>query len=153
MFAYLRSIKLEPIEWEYAVGLTGEGSPYIGDVLATAFDAAQAVVVLLTPDETVQLDPIFSTGEEDTESKPARQSRPNVLFEAGMALGRHATRTILVEIGEVRPFSAVAGRHAIRLSNDQSARRALVSRLKAAGCELDLADGLWSTAGNFSIEA
>lgn len=51
MFEFLRSINLSPIEWTRAVELTGEGSPYIGQVLDAAFDHAIAVVVLMTPDE------------------------------------------------------------------------------------------------------
>ena len=49
MFSFLRSIGLQPIEWSQAVAATGEASPYIGVVLDSAFDAAQAVVVLMTP--------------------------------------------------------------------------------------------------------
>src|SRR5215468_9339290 len=51
MFTFLRAIGLAPIEWSEAVKLTGEASPYIGNVLDAAFNAAQAVVVLLTPDD------------------------------------------------------------------------------------------------------
>ena len=49
IFSFLRSIGLQPIEWSQAVAATGEASPYIGTVLDGAFDAAQAVVVLMTP--------------------------------------------------------------------------------------------------------
>jgi len=113
MFEYLRSINLAPMEWTQAVELTGVGSPYIGQVLDAAFDNARAVVVLLTPDEIAYLQPRYGNGEHDLETLPAPQARPNVLFEAGMALGRDASRTVLVEVGEVRPFSDVAGRHAV----------------------------------------
>lgn len=52
MFEFLRSISLAPMEWTTAVQHTGEGSPYIGQVLDAAFSHATAVVVLMTPDET-----------------------------------------------------------------------------------------------------
>lgn len=42
LFAFLRSIGLEPMEWSQALAMTGKGSPYIGEVLNVAFGAAQA---------------------------------------------------------------------------------------------------------------
>jgi len=150
MFDFLRSINLSPMEWSHAVELTGKGSPYIGEILDAALDAAAAIVVLMTPDEIAYLLPSFGDGESDPETKPAAQARPNVLFEAGMALGRDPRRTVLVEIGDVRPFSDVAGRHAIRLTNDASRRQELANRLKTAGCEVDLRGTDWHTTGDFT---
>lgn len=150
MFDFLRSINLAPMEWTRAVELTGEGSPYIGQVLDAAFDYAQAVVVLLTPDEVAYLQPRYASGEHDPEIEPAPQTRPNVLFEAGMALGRDATRTVLVEVGTVRPFSDVAGRHAVRLNQSVHARQALAQRLQTAGCAVDLSGTDWHSAGDFT---
>ena len=150
MFDFLRSINLSPMEWTTAVELTGEGSPYIGQVLDAAFDHATAVVVLMTPDEVAYLQPRYGIGESDQETQPAPQARPNVLFEAGMALGRDAKRTVLVEVGEVRPFSDVAGRHAIRLSNAPASRQALASRLRTAGCAVDLNGTDWHATGDFT---
>ena len=88
MFAFLRAIGLDPIEWSVAVQMTGEGSPYIGQVLDVAFDAAQAIVVLLTPDDIAYLRTEYANGEDDPETQALAQARPNVLFEAGMAMGR-----------------------------------------------------------------
>ncbi len=148
MFAFLRSLDLRPIEWTFAVELTGKGSPYIGEVLDAAFDHAQAVIVLMTPDEVAYLQPAYALAENDPDTLPAAQARPNVLFEAGMALGRDAQRAILVELGEVRPFSDVAGRHAIRLNNEPSARQALAGRLRTAGCPVDLSGTDWQRSGD-----
>lgn len=150
MFEFLRSINLAPMEWTHAVELTGVGSPYIGQVLDAAFENARAVVVLLTPDEIAYLQPRYGNGEHDPETLPAAQARPNVLFEAGMALGRDASRTVLVEVGEVRPFSDVAGRHAVRLGNSVPSRQALAQRLRTAGCQVDLTGTDWHTAGDFT---
>ena len=150
MFDFLRSINLAPIEWGQAVAMTGAGSPYIGQVLDAAFDHATAIVVLMTPDEIAYLQPQFSTGPDDTESQPNAQARPNVLFEAGMALGRDAKRTVLVEIGDVRPFSDVGGRHVVRLNNDVSRRQELAARLRTAGCNVDLSGIAWHTTGDFT---
>lgn len=150
MFEFLRSINLAPMEWTHAVELTGQGFPYIGQVLDAAFDNAQAVVVLLTPDEIAYLQPRYANGDVDAETLPAPQARPNVLFEAGMALGRDASRTVLVEVGEVRPFSDVAGRHAVRLHNGIPSRQALAQRLRTAGCNVDLTGTDWHTVGDFT---
>lgn len=150
VFEFLRSINLAPMEWTQAVELTGQGSPYIGQILDSAFGHAQAIVVLLTPDEVAYLQPRFGNGDDDTEIHPAAQARPNVLFEAGMALGRDPERTVMVEIGQVRPFSDVAGRHVIRLSNSSTSRQAFAQRLKTAGCDVDLTGTDWHNAGDFT---
>ena len=114
MFTFLRAIGLNPIEWSAAISATGSGSPYIGQALDAAFNMAQAVVVLLTADDIAYLRPEYASGDDDPELTPTPQARPNVLFEAGMAMGRHPDRTVLVELGSLRPFSDVAGRHACR---------------------------------------
>lgn len=150
MFDFLRSINLSPMEWTRAVELTGEGSPYIGQILDAAFEHASAVVVLMTPDEVAYLQPKYGHGDDDPETRPAAQARPNVLFEAGMALGRDAHRTVLVEVGQVRPFSDVAGRHAIRLTNEVARRQALAKRLETAGCDVCLTGTDWHATGDFT---
>lgn len=150
MFAFLRAVGLKPIEWSQAVAMTGHASPYIGQVLDTAFDAAQAVVVLMTPDEVAYLRADYAAGPNDSQCDPAAQARPNVLFEAGMAMGRDAERTVLVEMGELRPFSDVAGRHALRLDDAAAKRKELAQRLTTAGCHVDTSGEDWLTAGDFS---
>jgi Predicted nucleotide-binding protein containing TIR-like domain len=115
LFAFLRALDLHPLEWSELIAATGHGTPYVGDVLDTAFRSAQAVLVLLTPDDEVRLHPqLWSPREPSYEREFTLQSRPNVLFEAGMAMGRAPSRTVLIELGEVRPFSDVAGRHMLR---------------------------------------
>ena len=150
MFDFLRSINLTPMEWSHAVELTRKGSPYIGEVLDAALTHAAAIVVLMTPDEVAYLQPRYGHGEGDAETLPAPQARPNVLFEAGMALGRDPDRTVLVEVGDVRPFSDVAGRHAIRLTNESKQRQELANRLRTAGCDVDLRGTDWHTTGDFT---
>lgn len=150
MFTFLRSIGLDPIEWSVAVKMTGEGSPYIGQVLDTAFDAAQAIVVLLTPDDIAYLRREYASGDDDPEMEPLAQARPNVLFEAGMAMGRDSRRTVLVELGKLRPFSDVAGRHAVRIDGTASKRKDLAQRLEGAGCRINLAGEDWLSAGDFT---
>jgi predicted nucleotide-binding protein len=153
MFTFLRALGLNPIEWSHAVSMTGQGSPYIGDVLDTAFSGAQAVVVLFTPDEVAYLKPEFSLGNDDPEAKPSEQARPNVLFESGMALGRDPRRTVLVELGRVRPFSDVIGRHVVRLDGSPKTRNDLAQRLRTAGCSIELSGADWLTAGDLTPPA
>jgi predicted nucleotide-binding protein len=134
-FSFLRALKLEPLEWSEALRLTGKAAPYIGEILDKAFDSAQAVVVLLTPDDEVRLVPdLWLSDVEDTEKSLLLQARPNVLFEAGMAFGRNPDRTLLVQVGQVKAFSDVAGRHVVRLTNAPESRQDIAERLRTDGC-------------------
>ncbi|MEA5457315.1 nucleotide-binding protein [Sinomonas sp. JGH33] len=149
MFAFLRSIGLKPLEWDQAMALTGKASPYIGEVLDVAFEDAQAIVVLLTPDDIAYIRSEYAH-DEDPDLEPRGQARPNVLFEAGMAMGRNADRTVLVEMGDLRPFSDVGGRHAVRMDNTPQRRKSLAERLKTAGCPADISGADWMSAGDFT---
>lgn len=153
MFTFLRALGLKPLEWDQAVGLTGKGAPYVGEVLDRAFDSARAVVVLMTPDEVAYLRQDLASGAHDPETEPASQARPNVLFEAGMALGRHPERTVIVEMGHVRPFSDVAGRHVVRLDGSSESRKALAQRIQSAGVAVDMTGSDWLSAGDLSPPA
>lgn len=150
MFGFLGALGLQPVEWDQAVQLTGKGSPYVGEILDAAFAHAQAIVVLLTPDDIAYLKREFAAGETDPETDPKGQARPNVLFEAGMALGRNPDRTILVELGELRPFSDVVGRHAVRMNDSAERRKSLAQRLHTAGCAVDTSGDHWLRAGAFT---
>ena len=152
LFDFLRAIGLDPIEWSEAIRLTGEGSPYIGHVLDAAFAEAQAVVVLETPDDVAYLHQSLAE-DGDPESKPQMQPRPNVLFEAGMAMGRDAARTIIVELGVVKAFSDIHGRHVVRLDNTVRRRQELAERLRTAGCDVQLAGSDWHDAGDLTPPA
>jgi predicted nucleotide-binding protein len=155
LFSFLRSVGLEPIEWGEAIKMTGHGTPYPGDVLDKAFATAKAIVVLMTPDDEARLiedyrgknEPIF-----ETELTP--QPRQNVILEAGMALGRDSRRTILVEIGQLRPMSDILGRHMVRLDNTPEKRQDLIDRLEEAGCAVNIKGRRdWLTVGNFDINS
>ena len=149
-FAFLRSIALQPLEWSEAVRTTGTASPYIGEVLAAAFSRAHAVVVLFTPDDEARLKESFRTANDLLhETQLTGQARANVLFEAGMAMGRNPDRTVLVELGSLRPFSDVGGRHVIRIDNSSQRRQELAQRLQTAGCPVNLGGTAWHTAGDF----
>jgi predicted nucleotide-binding protein len=150
MFTFLRSLGLEPIEWSKAVKATRKGAPYIGEVLDKAFRDAAAVVVLLTPDDQARLKKsLAKKSDPKWETALSGQARPNVLFEAGMAFGTHEGGTILVQVGELRPFSDVGGRHVIHLHDGVEARQQLAERLDAAGCDVDTSGTDWFSEGSF----
>lgn len=153
LFTFLRSIGLHPLEWSEAVLATGKTSPYIGEILDKAFEIAQAIVVLMTPDDEARLrEPFRQSGDPPHETELTPQSRPNVIFEAGMAMGRCADRTVLAEIGNLRPFSDVGGRHVIKLNDTTQKRQEFAQRLQSAGCPVNLSGTDWHTAGVFNLE-
>lgn len=152
MFTFLRSIGLQPLEWTQALKATKAASPYIGIVLEAAFKEAAAVVVLLTPDDEAKLkDEFVTTKDSAYETRLTGQARPNVLFEAGMAFGKNPNCTVLVQIGDMRPFSDVAGRHIVHLSNEPERRQELAVKLSNAGCNVDTTGIDWMSAGDFSL--
>lgn len=150
LFDFLRSLDLHPLEWSEAVRATGRASPYIGEILDAAFSSAHAIVILLTPDDEARIRAPFRVESDPAhESELTGQARPNVLFEAGMAMGGDQDRTVLVELGNLRPFSDVAGRHVIRLDNSSQRRQELAQRLQVAGCPVNLQGIDWHKAGDF----
>ena len=150
IFQFIRAIGLHPIEWSEAIKLTGKSSPYVWEILDRAFSKAHAILVLFTPDDEAYLRESLRSDHELTyETQLSGQARPNVLFEAGMAMGRSEDRTVLVELGVLRPFSDIAGRHIVRLDNSPQRRQELAQRLQAAGCPVNLEGTDWHTVGNF----
>lgn len=153
LFTFLRAVGLKPLEWTQALKLVRKGSPYVGEVLEAAFREATAVVVLLTPDDEARLQPIFVAKTDPPHEKQLTgQARPNVLFEAGMAIGKDPNSTVLVQIGEVRPFSDIGGRHVVHLSDQPTSRQELVTKLANAGCNVDTSGTDWLSAGQLSSQ-
>ncbi len=147
MVAFLASIGLSIVDFEEAVAATGSASPYTGEALDAGFRLARAVLVLLTPDERTHLRPELA-------GSPAvpldeYQARPNVFFEAGMAFRTQRRRTVIVQLGNVRPFSDVGGVHFVPLDDSPDARKALIGRLEIAGCAVQMQNEVWRTAGQF----
>jgi predicted nucleotide-binding protein len=156
LIALLRALGLRVVEWEHAVAKTGLPNPYVGDVIVTGLQMADAVVVLFSPDDVVELRAdLVRDDDEPHESQRSGQARPNVYYEAGIAdaLGRH--RTVLVEIGRVKSFSDAAGRHVVRYDGSPAKRNALAERLRVAGVMADTSGSEWLTVGDVApaIEA
>ncbi len=150
LYTFLRAIGLHPLEWDEARQATGKPTPYIGEIVDAGISHAYAVIVLFTPDDLAMLkEQLRDIDEPNHETELTGQARPNVLFEAGMAMGQKAERTVLVELGHLRPFSDISGRHVIRLDNSRQRRRELASRLESAGCPVNIEGVDWDTAGVF----
>jgi predicted nucleotide-binding protein len=147
LFVFLRTVGLNPLEFEEIVQQTGTASPYVLDALKLAFTNVQACVVLFSPDETVQLRPHLRSSHDPEGAE--LQPRPNVLVEAGMAMALQPARTILVRVGKVRSFSDFDGKHYVNLTGTAESRNKLVGKLRVAGCDPRTADDDWLTVGNF----
>jgi predicted nucleotide-binding protein len=144
---FLRTLKLEPVEWNSALEATRNGSATIREILDQAFSMAQAVVVLLTPDDEARLRPVFH-GEQEPEHEKnyTPQPRPNVIFEAGFAMANFPASTILVRFDKrTRLFSDIGGVFLLDLSNDFNARQDFVRRLKICGLDVDDSGTEWHT--------
>jgi predicted nucleotide-binding protein len=153
-FSFLRALGLQPLEWTSAIRLTEKSSPYIGEILDAAFRNAQAVVVLLTPDDEARLrQDLIHTADAAHEKTLTGQARPNVLFEAGMAFASHPDKTVLIQIGEIRPFSDIAGRHVVKMDNSFQKRHEAAIKLRTAGCVVDLEGIDWQAAGDLKPPA
>jgi predicted nucleotide-binding protein len=154
IFAFLRAVDLNPVEWGQALKATGTPTPYIADALEAAIKDVAAVVVLITPDDVVQLKRQFvSKNDPDEEKKPMGQARPNVLFEGGMAFARHPEKTIFVTFGRVKSFSDIGGMHVVRMTGSAKKRGELVEKLRTAGAEPQTEGrGDWYEEGDFEIK-
>ncbi|MFY1635766.1 CATRA conflict system CASPASE/TPR repeat-associated protein [Solwaraspora sp. WMMB335] len=132
---FLRALDLRPREWEDIVGATRTATPFLGAAVRQGFEDVRAAVVLLTPDDVAHLHPeLHSPGEPDHETQPGGQARPNVLFEAGMAFALHPERTVLIEVGRLRPFADIGGRNVIKFDGSVTSMHKVAQRLKTAGC-------------------
>jgi predicted nucleotide-binding protein len=151
MFALLSALGCKPVEFHQAVArIRGTRNPFIGQVLDKAFEQVQALIVLFSPDDEVKLkDQFLKRNEVQTEGRYRGQSRPNVIFEAGMALGRHEEKTIMVQVGDIKSFSDIAGRHMVHLDDSFPSRNDFANRL-ARLCNIDTSGTRWIEVGKFA---
>ncbi|MDX3191245.1 BN6_48550 family protein [Streptomyces sp. MN03-5084-2B] len=150
-FSFFQALDLRPQDFELLVTATGGTSPNTVDVVRRAPEIAQAIVVLVTPDDTVVLHPDLA-GEQDPdfETGVGSQARPNVLVELGMALMAYPDRTIIIEMGSLRPVSDLSGLHVVRFDGSGPAIARVVSRLRTAGCPVDESDRSWRDPARFA---
>jgi predicted nucleotide-binding protein len=152
LFAFLRAIGLQPLEWSQATKAAKGANPHVDDIIKKSMEKVRGVLVLFSPDEDAKLKRKFCSKADVRKGVGSLQgqARPNVIFEAGLALGAHSEKTILVQVGEVREISDIAGKHLVTLSNRPADRKELAHRLKSKlKFDVDLSGDHWLTQGNF----
>jgi predicted nucleotide-binding protein len=78
-----------------------------------------------------------------------REARPNVTFEAGMAIARHDEKTVMVQVGQIKSFSDIAGRHMAHLNDSYDNRLDFATRLGNI-CKIDTTGTRWTKVGKFA---
>jgi predicted nucleotide-binding protein len=150
-FGLLYAVGLQPLEWERLVRPTGTTAPYLGEVIRMAPQLAQANLILLSPDDIVRLHPdLFQPNDHPYERAMSGQARPNVLFELGLAYMANPRRTVIVEVGQLRPIADLAGLNVIRFDGSAGAVQKVISRLSQAGCPADTSGEDWLDLGRFA---
>jgi predicted nucleotide-binding protein len=152
MFAFLRAIGLNPLEWTQAIKGAKGANPHVDEIIYSAMEKVQGVLVMFSPDEEARLKTDFCTLLDKKRGfhKLDGQARPNVIFEAGLALGAHSKKTLLVQVGDVRDISDIAGKHLVHLSNSAASRKELAQRLKTKlKFKVDTTGTDWLTIGDF----
>lgn len=148
--AFLHALDLRIVTWDDAARGAGGGTPHTLDIVRAGIDMADAVVVLMTPDDLGQVKPEFhNTGDDPREARASGQARQNVVFEAGWAMALNQDGVILVRVGDVRQLSDVDGLNYVRLTGDLSSRRQFIGRLKACKLAVDDSGDSWRNAGSF----
>jgi predicted nucleotide-binding protein len=153
VFEFLGALGLKVQEWGHAIrAARGRGgNPYVNDAVTKIMEQAQAIVVLLSPDDEAKLKDQFVTSHErSTEGRLRGQARPNVIFETGIAIGTHHKKTVMVQVGTVKPFTDIGGMHIPHLSGDDKSRHEFANRLADLGCKIDRDGDHWLRAGDFT---
>jgi predicted nucleotide-binding protein len=151
MYQFLGALGLIPLEWGHAIRAARRGNPYVNDAVTKIMDEAQAIVVMLSPDDEAKLkDQFVSKHERQSEGKLRGQARPNVIFETGIAIGTHHKKTVVVQVGNVKPFTDIGGMHIPHFTGDDKSRHDLANRLAEVGCKLNRDGDHWLRAGDFT---
>lgn len=154
MYELLGALGLKAQEWGHAIRRAARGrggNPYVNDAVTKIMEEAQAIVVMLSPDDEVKLKDQFVTkNERSTEGKLRGQARPNVIFETGIAIGTHHRKTVIVQVGDMKPFTDIGGMHILHLTGTDRSRHDFANRLEDLGCKIDRGGDHWLRAGDFT---
>lgn len=151
---FLTCLNIDIVEWEDGVSKTEKPHPFNHEIIEAAFKLAEVLLILFTPDDLVKLkEEFWNPNEREYEKTLQGQARPNVIYEAGLAMGMKSKNTVLVEFGNLRHFSDIEGFNVIRLNNSESTRDALINRLNIAGMHIKLStrSRKWKTVGDFLL--
>lgn len=130
---YLRLLRLTPLTWEEAAAKTENGaSSSTLEIVQAGVAYSAAVLVLFTPDEQTQIRSELVPEGRSSESR--MQPRPNVIFEAGLALAFDRKKVVLVQGRGQTKISDIDGLNEIRLSGSIESFDQLAKRLRTAGC-------------------
>lgn len=121
-------------------------APFLAETVRAGLEMATAVVVLLTPEDVVQLHPDLH--EPGDSASDTLQARPNVLLELGMSIAAKPDATSILIVGQHRAVTDLGGMSYVTLSGDPECRARIASRLRVAGCEVGHVGTDWLTAGN-----
>lgn len=150
VYQVIRSLGLTVLEWNDAVKKASktDPNPVIADIIHKVMEDAGALVVLFSPDDEVKLKDHFCGKEErETEGKLRGQARPNVLFESGLALGLHPRKTLLVQVGQIKPFSDVGGKHIMHLRDTIQSRNEFANKLEGIVGTVNRTGNDWQSVG------
>jgi len=151
MFAFLRAVDLNPMEWGEVLRNAMDATPYVGDALDKAFSQVQAAVVILTGDDVARAGKNFLLPHDSSDERDLTpQARPTCFSRRGWPsddrLGALSSSP-LVERGH---SAILPGRHILNLSDSVASRQELVDRLHKAGCAVKTENkNDWHTAGSF----
>jgi hypothetical protein len=73
-----------------------------------------------------------------------------VIFETGIAIGAYHKKTVIVQVGDVKPFTDIGGMHILHMSGSDASRNELSKRLESLGCKIDTDGDHWLRAGDFT---
>jgi predicted nucleotide-binding protein len=151
MIEFLNSINIEVLEWTAIIAATQNPNAFLHEIIRKGFELAQAVVVLMTPDDIGNLrEELCSESEDLDEVESRHRARQNVIYEAGLALGFEYRRTVLVELGVMKLPSDLSGMHTVRMNNSEEKRKELADKLQITQCIVDLTGNDWKKAGDFN---
>jgi predicted nucleotide-binding protein len=149
-FDLLHGVGLEPLSWETIIESVHKPMPSLAEAVLNAPKIAQAALVLLSPDDIVELHPdLYGPNDHPYERARGGQARPNVLFELGLAYMAYPERTVIVEVGLMRPIADLAGLNTIRFNGSATAVEKVLKRLTLAGCPVDLKRTDWTDTSRF----
>lgn len=147
---FVRSLGLTPLYFREVRASIG-GTPTIVEIVEQGMEEAQGVIALFTADEFASLRTDFREKHDRDEDIMRWQARPNVIFEAGMAIGRDRSRVVFVLLGDPKLFTDLVGVHVLRPTNDPKGDRSTLMHTLANGmkCAVTAHSTEWMAAGDF----
>jgi hypothetical protein len=119
---FLRSLGVNVLSFHQAASSRSSVRMILKTVLS-GIKQADVVIVLFTPDEqAVFHNPRSGTyhGRPGDSKWEGWEARPNVIFEAGIAIGVAGKKTIIARLGPVRDFSDLGGIDYVDLDRDDA---------------------------------